>query len=116
MAPALLRNRDGSAVALGASGGRRIIGAVSQVIINLVDAGMDPARALGLPRLDASGQTVLLDALRAADSQALDELGVAVVPDVNDPFVMDFARPNIALADPVRGLTISAIPTSAYSN
>jgi gamma-glutamyltranspeptidase/glutathione hydrolase len=53
--PALVQTAGGRAAALGASGGRRIIGAVTQLAIDLVRWGMDPETALAQPRVDVSG-------------------------------------------------------------
>jgi gamma-glutamyltranspeptidase / glutathione hydrolase len=47
--------------ALGASGGRRIIPAVTQLTSLIVDFSMPLERAFAVPRLDASGETVLVD-------------------------------------------------------
>lgn len=49
-------------IALGGSGGRRIIGAVAQVCAHLVDFDMDLETALSAPRIDVSGGAdVLVD-------------------------------------------------------
>ena len=50
---------------VGAPGGRKIINAVTQVVMNVVDFGMGMQDAITAPRVDASG----LDTLY---SQALD--------------------------------------------
>lgn len=55
MCPVIARLADGSRVALGASGGRRIMPAVAQVLSFLVDFGMDLEAAFHCPRLDVSG-------------------------------------------------------------
>jgi gamma-glutamyltranspeptidase / glutathione hydrolase len=115
MSPALVAHGNGPVTAIGASGGRRIISAVAQVIINLIDGQMNPADALASPRMDASGEVVLIDARRAGDAQALSGLGARVIPDCNDPFVMDLARPNLAVSDIRSGETTSAIASMAYS-
>ncbi|WP_309145686.1 gamma-glutamyltransferase [Streptomyces malaysiensis] len=104
MAPVLL-SRDGKGLAaLGASGGRRIVSANAQLVIALVasTAGrMEPAErveaALTAPRLDASGPLVQLEAGIADALESVGDLGARVIPAVNDPFVMDVARPNIAM-------------------
>jgi gamma-glutamyltranspeptidase/glutathione hydrolase len=60
MSPAIVM-KDGNAVAtLGASGGRRIIGAVAQLAINLVDHDMEIQAATGAPRLDVSTPEVVI--------------------------------------------------------
>jgi len=55
MCPTILARADGGRVALGASGGRRIMPAVMQLISFLVDFGMDLDAAFHTPRLDVSG-------------------------------------------------------------
>ena len=54
MAPSVVVGDDGSAAALGASGGRRIMSAVLQVALNLVGGGRSMQAAVGAPRIDAS--------------------------------------------------------------
>ena len=57
--------------ALGASGGRRILPAVTQLLSFLVDYGMDLERAFHAPRIDASeGDTVIGDMLLDAAAHA----------------------------------------------
>ncbi len=55
MAPTILQGRDGRQIALGASGATKIIGAVVQVIVNIVDFGMTPQEAVNAPRFDCQG-------------------------------------------------------------
>ncbi|GII77611.1 gamma-glutamyltranspeptidase [Sphaerisporangium rufum] len=115
MGPALITRAGRPVAAVGASGGRRIISAVAQLIINMVDGRLGPAEALALPRLDASGQKILVHEGRAEHLEALADLGATLVPSSNEPFTMDFARPNVA-GHPAAGQSESAIPTSAYGD
>ena len=55
MAPTILQNRDGRQLVIGASGATKIIGAVVQVILNIVDFGMTPQEAVNAPRFDCQG-------------------------------------------------------------
>jgi len=55
MCPVIARLADGALVALGASGGRRILPAVAQVLSFLADCRMDLEAAFHCPRLDVSG-------------------------------------------------------------
>ena len=55
MCPAIVQESDGSRFTLGASGGRRIMSAVLQLISFLVDFSMDPESAMHQPRIDISG-------------------------------------------------------------
>ncbi|MBK1783919.1 gamma-glutamyltransferase [Prauserella cavernicola] len=113
MGPALVLS-DAARHAVGASGGRRIISAVAQVVINLVDGGHSPREALCLPRLDASGHPLLVHEDRAEALSALGDLDPELVAASNEPFTIDFARPNIASVTEA-GRTSSAIPSTAHS-
>ena len=53
-APALVLGRDGTCIAVGVTGGRRITNAVSQLVSNMVDFGMGPQQAIDAPRVDCS--------------------------------------------------------------
>ena len=54
MTPALVMNRDGVRIAVGASGGRRITNCVTQQIIKVIDYDMGPQAAIDSPRIDCS--------------------------------------------------------------
>lgn len=56
MAPTIMADGNGRIAAIGASGGRRIIGAVLQMIAFMTDFGLSPEAALAHPRLDVSGE------------------------------------------------------------
>lgn len=115
MGPALVIRDGAPAVALGASGGRRIISAVAQVIINVIDGGHSFADALVLPRIDASGREVLVQQDRSEDLDALADLGATLVPNSPEPYAMDVARPNLAGVDTSGRLT-SAISSSHFDH
>ena len=71
MCPTMARLPDGSHVALGASGGRRIFPAVFQLLSFLGDYGMDLEGAAHTPRLDVSGSDlVTLDGRIAPEARA----------------------------------------------
>ncbi|MGF1527790.1 MAG: gamma-glutamyltransferase [Candidatus Competibacterales bacterium] len=59
MCPAILERADGFNVALGASGGRRIMPAVFQLLALLTDRQLDLEAAFHTPRLDASGTSLV---------------------------------------------------------
>ena len=70
MCPTIVERRDGVRFAMGASGGRRIMPAVYQLISFLVDYDMSIDAAFCQPRLDVSGtDTVMLDNRLSADIQ-----------------------------------------------
>src|SRR5579864_602465 len=54
MTPAVVRVEGQPVLAVGASGGRRIIDAVLQLILNHMEFGMDAQAAIDAPRIDAS--------------------------------------------------------------
>jgi gamma-glutamyltranspeptidase / glutathione hydrolase len=61
--PVLAHAADGRRLALGASGGRRILPAVTQILSFVMDYGMDLDAAIHQPRIDASeGAVVIGDA------------------------------------------------------
>ncbi len=60
--PVLAQAADGRRLALGASGGRRILPAVTQILSFVMDYGMDLEAAIHQPRIDASeGAVVIAD-------------------------------------------------------
>jgi gamma-glutamyltranspeptidase/glutathione hydrolase len=106
MGPALLLRGGGAAAALGAPGGRRIIGAVAH-ILGALAAGLDAKAALAEPRADASGDAALLDEALAEDAAALraEGLPVRLVAREHEPYGYELARPNLAMRD---GATVTA--------
>jgi gamma-glutamyltranspeptidase/glutathione hydrolase len=94
MSPALLL-RDGEAVAaLGASGGRRIIGAVAQVAMNLIDHGMNMQEAVSAPRTDSSTpELIVSDRIDAGVIEQLRNYGHRLVLSDETLLGADFASP-----------------------
>ncbi|WP_346296436.1 gamma-glutamyltransferase [Rhodopseudomonas sp. P1] len=98
--PVLARAPGGRRLALGASGGRRILPAVAQILSFVIDYGMDLDAAIHQPRIDASeGEVVIGDVrLPAATREALrrqfdyEEARVQTFP-------MKFACPSVVLRD-----------------
>ena len=95
MGPLLLARDGEPRLAVGAPGGRRIIDAVVQVVVNAVDRGMGIEDALGAPRVDASGSKVLASERLGPALDALRERGhdVVAVREEHSPFSYEFARP-----------------------
>jgi gamma-glutamyltranspeptidase / glutathione hydrolase len=92
----LLVTRDGAPrLAVGAPGGRRIIDAVVQVVVNVLDRGMAVDEALAAPRIDASGSAVLASERLGPELAALRERGhpVTAVREEHVPYCYEFARP-----------------------
>ncbi|MBV9985541.1 gamma-glutamyltransferase [Bradyrhizobium sp.] len=98
--PVVAQAADGRRLALGASGGRRIMPAVMQILSFVMDFGMDLDAAIHQPRLDASeGSIVIGDArLPREVREALrlqfdyEEARVQTLP-------MKFACPSVVLRD-----------------
>ena len=113
--PVLAQAADGRRLALGASGGRRILPAVTQMLSFVMDYGMDLDAAIHTPRIDASEGAVVIgdvrlpaqtrDALRARFD--FEEARVQTFP-------MKFACPSVVLRDGETnsGATESAQPWS----
>jgi gamma-glutamyltranspeptidase/glutathione hydrolase len=91
---------DGRRVAIGASGGRRILPAVTQLLSFVMDYGMDLDAAIHHPRIDASegaivvGDTRLPTAVRESLRERFDyeEARIQTLP-------MKFACPSLVLRD-----------------
>jgi len=74
MCPAIAVREDGFRLAVGASGGRRIMPAVLQLISFVADYGMDLERAFHQPRIDVSGSDLVsVDRAMAPEAAAVIE-------------------------------------------
>lgn len=104
MCPVVIAHGTGRRTALGGSGGRRIIGAVAQVVSWLADFGMDGEAAIAQPRIDVSGgATVLVDErLGEAVHEAL-AARCATAPAASMVYPNLFGCPNLASFDPAEG-------------
>ncbi len=58
MAPAFIFEKDRLRANVGAPGGTKIVTAVLQTLLNVLDHGMDPVNAINAPRLDYQGEVV----------------------------------------------------------
>lgn len=100
---------DGTRLAIGASGGRRILSAVLQVALFATECGMDPEEALHVPRIDVSGEgAIAVDPrLPAAIRDAL----AAEAPVTERPariFPLGYACPTAVLDDRTAGRQVAA--------
>jgi gamma-glutamyltranspeptidase / glutathione hydrolase len=101
MSPVILRDGDRPWLAAGASGGRRILASVTQMLAFVTDFGMKIEDAAHHPRIDVSDPGYLsadrrlssdvIDALTADGSTVVVEHGVMPI---------NFACPNIIIANP----------------
>ena len=98
--PVVAQAADGRRIAVGASGGRRILPAVTQLLSFVMDYGMDLDAAIHQPRIDASEGAIVIGDVRlpAAARQALrarfdyEEARIQTLP-------MKFACPSVVLRD-----------------
>jgi gamma-glutamyltranspeptidase / glutathione hydrolase len=94
MVPVLGFKKGKPYLALGAPGGRKIIGAIPQVIANLVDAKSSLQEAIDAPRLHHEGSGLEVDdRVGAKNLNALRERGHKVVPKTETYASLNFARP-----------------------
>jgi gamma-glutamyltranspeptidase/glutathione hydrolase len=117
MCPVILREGGAPVLAAGASGGRRILGAVLQMLAFVGDFGMDPEAAAQHPRIDVSGPDLIL-ADRRFDADVLAALAAAgpVLTAEHAVQPINFACPNLILARPDGervGITDALSPWSA---
>src|SRR5262249_56240153 len=95
MGPVIARREGTPWFALGASGGRRIMPAVAQVLSFLVDYGMTLEEAFHQPRLDVSGEgrAILDDRLPTEVERAV----AALMPVIREPgsvYPLQLPRPS----------------------
>ncbi|HLH76772.1 MAG TPA: gamma-glutamyltransferase [Candidatus Binataceae bacterium] len=99
--PVLARRDNRPWLALGAPGGRRIISAVLQVLLNLIDYQRGPQDAVAAPRIHAEGATLELDSrLHAQAAAHLRALGHQVQQSEESFLVANFARPVAITIEP----------------
>lgn len=102
--PAIVVDAQGARLAAGASGGRRILDCVAQLIVKTVDYGLGPQAAIGGPRLDCSEGPLTIDArVGPAALAGLAALGHEVVAVEPDFFNNPFASPDAILFDRASG-------------
>ena len=112
MTPAVVGVKGRPVFAVGASGGRRIIDAVLQLILNHIEFRMDVQAAIDAPRMDASGDEVIVDArIPAAVRDDLARRGHRIVAAEETMSPRFFASPVAVARDPSTGaLTGGADP------
>jgi gamma-glutamyltranspeptidase / glutathione hydrolase len=79
MAPTLVSDREGLALALGAAGGTRLRSALVQVVTGVLDDGLSAGDAVDRPRLHSAGGVVHLEPGFPDDvPEALEAVGFTV--------------------------------------
>jgi gamma-glutamyltranspeptidase/glutathione hydrolase len=105
MCPSVVDTGSGVRFAVGASGGRRIMPAVMQLISFMVDFGMGVEDACHQPRLDVSGTPIVTaDARLPADVCEKIAAQHTVVRAHNGVYPALFACPNLVARDESRGI------------
>ena len=98
--PAIVVDNAGPRFVVGASGGRRILDAVAQLIIKSVDYGLGAQAAISSPRMDCSEQRLLVDdRVGPAVLAALAALGHDLTAHQTDFFLNGFASPDAIAYD-----------------
>src|SRR6185369_2555953 len=95
MCPTVALSPRLGALAIGASGGRKIMPAVAQILSFLVDFGMDLDGAFHCPRIDVSGGDVaLVD--RRLEPSVVSAIGEVIKAELTDlaPYPAQFANPS----------------------
>jgi gamma-glutamyltranspeptidase/glutathione hydrolase len=111
MSPLILSERGETRLAIGASGGRRILTAIAQVVSHIVDHGMGPQEAVEVPRVHSDGVDTWLDEQASLASQsALLRMGHRLTTQRNTPVGVFFALPNVILNGP-HGLLRGGVDT-----
>ncbi|MDB5372490.1 MAG: hypothetical protein JWP04_1132 [Belnapia sp.] len=119
MSPVILASGDQPEIAAGASGGRRIMAAVLQMLSFVSEFGMDPETAAHHPRIDVSGpEGVTADRRLPAEVLAALAAAGAGVPEVveHSAIPLNFACPNLIQRGPggaVTGISDAMSPWSA---
>ena len=108
--PALVFDEQGPLMALGAPGGRKVISAVLQVMLNVLDHGLGMQAAISAPRIHVETGPLHADVRLPADViQALRHVGHEVVLREETFLSSYFARPNGILVDRENGTLRSGV-------
>jgi gamma-glutamyltranspeptidase/glutathione hydrolase len=101
MCPTVARSPRLGTLAIGASGGRKIMPAVAQILSFLIDFGMDLDTAFHCPRIDSTGaDPVMVD--RRLGQAVADAIGRSLKADLTDlaPYPAQFANPSATQSAP----------------
>lgn len=100
LAPAIVSLSSGPYLVVGAPGGRKLISAVLQTILNVVDFGDGPQEAVNGLRVHAEGRTTEIDGRVPAEvREELARMGHGLVVRTEDLSSTWFGRPNAILID-----------------
>ena len=112
MGPLLITKDRQALAAIGAPGGRRILSAVTQVAINLIDRSMNVEAAVAAPRCDASGSDLLVSERLADKVMSTSEMQQRskIVQEQHEGFLYELARPLMATRDTQGNLSACGDP------
>ena len=116
MCPTVALSDRLGAVGIGASGGRKIMPSVAQILSFMVDFGMDLDNAFHTPRIDVSGSGVALVDRRLGEETRSGIAG-AMTAEFTDlaPYPAQFANPSAVQASPDHEFRGAADLASAWS-
>jgi gamma-glutamyltranspeptidase/glutathione hydrolase len=93
-APTIVLRSGEPFIVCGAPGGRKIMSAIVQTIVNAVDYGDGPQSATSRPRIHDEGEKLQVDSRISEDVRAgLAEMGHDIEVKVEDVLATNFARP-----------------------
>jgi len=99
MTPTLIFDGDRLRVCIGAPGGTKIVTAILQVLVNILDHAMTPVEAVSAPRIDFQGDVVQLEArIPLAVARGLEQRGYTVSRRTLN-YDSYFARPQVIVAE-----------------
>ncbi|HUY73499.1 MAG TPA: gamma-glutamyltransferase, partial [Candidatus Dormibacteraeota bacterium] len=99
MTPTLVFDRGKLRVCVGAPGGTKIVTAVLQVLVNVIDHQMSPVEAVSAPRVDFQGDIVQVEArVPRVVSDGLQAVGYRVNRRTLN-YDSYFARPQVIVAE-----------------
>ncbi|MCY4206780.1 MAG: gamma-glutamyltransferase [Roseovarius sp.] len=109
MAPTLLEHLDGRRIALGGSGGRKIMPVVAQLASFLLDYDMDLETAMHTARIDSSMADVTIadDAMHETILAALGKALPSLVSAPRTAYPLNFACPGIAESGPSGAMAVA---------
>ncbi|HXI94522.1 MAG TPA: gamma-glutamyltransferase, partial [Candidatus Acidoferrum sp.] len=100
MTPTFVFDKGRLQVAVGAPGGTKIVTAILQVLVNVIDHQMSPVEAVSAPRIDFQGDVVQVEArVPAVVTRALEKHGYLVNRRTLN-YDSYFARPQVIVAEP----------------
>ena len=114
--PTIVSRQGKPVAAVGAPGARKLVSAVLQVLVNVLDHQMGIQDAIAAPRVHSEGTAVLMDSrFDGATIDGLQSLGHDLTILTESVGASWFARPNGVLVDPVSGrLTGGVYPFRPY--